>query len=682
MTAIALKGHRSGTQNIPASPNATITIPGPTAAGDTVIVAMTTDVNGDAATFPTGWTIDYDAPVGTGQRILAHRTLVAGDSWIGTTPGTIAITWPINGEIWSEAVLVLDGTVYSGVGTIGTFTTRVTSQTSTAVPSSDTTHSPLVFFHEKSTSQTSQTVTGATVLVTQMPVTGYAGSIVVATYDIATAGTVTVTALSSNAANSNGGGVQYTMTPVATVVPPTAAFTDTTALLVASFTDGSTAHTPYTVASWAWTFGDGGTSTSQNPTHTYASAGTYTVALTVTDSNGTASSPVSHTVTVTAHVAPAASFSDVATSTSVAFTDTSTFYDSATLSSQTWDFGDNSGAVTTSNPTHRYMRAGTYTVTHSVTDSLGATGSTSSSITVVGITADYWDGTAWHALKLTEWNGTTEVIPTRMDIALNVGQTWTQMKANGLTLYGAHRGGSLDYVEMTAHAYRAAAMLWPDHFLEISVQADADGVWWCQHDAYFDRMVLQVPAGTTLPVASAHAATIATYQQSPYQTNTPAATLEPVAKLTDVLAQFGGKRVIFIERKGGGTPGQILDLMDANGGPDWFVWKQDWNNGLQASGDARVSTSGSNIPGGKYDTWGYFFAGADMTTFNTYQASATFVGLDYNLSDADLATSVATAGASRIIGHILPTAAAASRMLATGMRGLMVSGLREVNPRS
>jgi PKD repeat protein len=38
--------------------------------------------------------------------------------------------------------------------------------------------------------------------------------------------------------------------------------------------------------SYAWTFGDGGTSTEQNPSHTYSDAGTYTVSLTVTNACG------------------------------------------------------------------------------------------------------------------------------------------------------------------------------------------------------------------------------------------------------------------------------------------------------------------------------------------------------------------------------------------------------------
>ena len=55
------------------------------------------------------------------------------------------------------------------------------------------------------------------------------------------------------------------------------------------------------IQSWAWTFGDGGTSTLQNPTHTYAANGTYNVTLTITDISGCATT-YSHAVTINAPI--------------------------------------------------------------------------------------------------------------------------------------------------------------------------------------------------------------------------------------------------------------------------------------------------------------------------------------------------------------------------------------------
>jgi len=93
----------------------------------------------------------------------------------------------------------------------------------------------------------------------------------------------------SSAINHIGGGG-------GTNVPPVANFSFTTNALVASFTDTST-DSDGTIASRAWTFGDGGTSTAASPSHTYAAAGTYSVSLTVTD-NGGATNTKTSSVTV------------------------------------------------------------------------------------------------------------------------------------------------------------------------------------------------------------------------------------------------------------------------------------------------------------------------------------------------------------------------------------------------
>ncbi|MEO7324793.1 MAG: PKD domain-containing protein, partial [Dokdonella sp.] len=68
-------------------------------------------------------------------------------------------------------------------------------------------------------------------------------------------------------------------------VAPVANFSFTTNALVASFIDSSS-DSDGSIASRAWTFGDGGTSTATNPSHTYAASGNYSVSLKVTDNGG------------------------------------------------------------------------------------------------------------------------------------------------------------------------------------------------------------------------------------------------------------------------------------------------------------------------------------------------------------------------------------------------------------
>lgn len=66
--------------------------------------------------------------------------------------------------------------------------------------------------------------------------------------------------------------------------------------LFVQFTDQSTG----SPTSWAWEFGDGGTSTEQNPTHTYENPGTYSVTLAVSGSSGSDSLTRTDYITVIA----------------------------------------------------------------------------------------------------------------------------------------------------------------------------------------------------------------------------------------------------------------------------------------------------------------------------------------------------------------------------------------------
>ena len=105
------------------------------------------------------------------------------------------------------------------------------------------------------------------------------------TYQYTSVGTYTVTLTATNVCGSDvDQKVDYIT--VGACVAPVAGFsgspTSGTYPLNVSFSDLSTG----SPASWAWTFGDGGTSTAQNPSYTYTAAGTYTVSLTATNSCG------------------------------------------------------------------------------------------------------------------------------------------------------------------------------------------------------------------------------------------------------------------------------------------------------------------------------------------------------------------------------------------------------------
>ncbi|WP_158603881.1 PKD domain-containing protein [Cryobacterium tepidiphilum] len=78
---------------------------------------------------------------------------------------------------------------------------------------------------------------------------------------------------------------------------PTAAFSATTDGLSTSVNGSGSKDSDGTIASYAWSFGDGATASGATASHTYATAGTYTVRLTVKDNAG-ATGTTTRSVTV------------------------------------------------------------------------------------------------------------------------------------------------------------------------------------------------------------------------------------------------------------------------------------------------------------------------------------------------------------------------------------------------
>ncbi|HII93596.1 MAG TPA: PKD domain-containing protein, partial [Methanosarcina sp.] len=128
---------------------------------------------------------------------------------------------------------------------------------------------------------------------------------------------------------------------------------------------------------WNWNFGDGVTSTKQNPIHTYTTDGTYTVKETITNEIGGDTETKESYITVTSPaealtaVVPVPDFSASVTSGEAPLTVSFTDESSGSPTEWQWNFGDSSDILTEYNPTHTYTKAGTYTVTETVTNEAG-----------------------------------------------------------------------------------------------------------------------------------------------------------------------------------------------------------------------------------------------------------------------------------------------------------------------
>jgi PKD repeat protein len=160
-----------------------------------------------------------------------------------------------------------------------------------------------------------------------------------------------------------------------------------TAFFSATVVDSKGADATNQVASFQWSFGDGGTASGRTATHTFTRVGTVPVTLTITDSLGRVA-VVTQSVTVGQGQLPTATFVTSPASPivgqSINFNASgSTAAPGHVITDYAWDFGDGSfgsGPVLT----HSYATVGGYTVTLQVTDDAGRKSATFQQLITVG----------------------------------------------------------------------------------------------------------------------------------------------------------------------------------------------------------------------------------------------------------------------------------------------------------
>lgn len=212
----------------------------------------------------------------------------------------------------------------------------------------------------------------------------------------------------------------------------------------------------------------------------------------------------------------------------------------------------------------------------------------------------------------------------------------------------AHRGGSVDFPEMSMFAYTQSVLL-GYNALEISLARSSDGVIYGLHDETLLRTSGVDIRPETLTWAE-------TQQYTTFG--------KPFMTFLELLNAYPN-HVLFVDPKHITRIyfQDVLDMMDSYGGPSRYVAKyfgvnRAWSNDAKARG---------------YMTWGYFYE-HNSADFGNYEAQWDILGMDYN---APQATWDALKTYNKpIIGHICPNKTAMTTALSKGAVGLMISGAK------
>jgi gliding motility-associated-like protein len=193
------------------------------------------------------------------------------------------------------------------------------------------------------------------------------------TYTATTIDSIYTIQLLITAANGCQDSISHTVTvhanPVALFVPSEDTVCANTSI---TFLNSSTGASTY-----AWTFGDAGSSTATSPSHLYTTPGNYTSQLIASSAFGCKDTLQQLIVVDTV---PTAAFTNTTECFGFAtqFTNTSI----GSITSWSWNFGDGSALATAANPLHSYPANGTYNATLTVTNVFGCTSTVTHAVIV------------------------------------------------------------------------------------------------------------------------------------------------------------------------------------------------------------------------------------------------------------------------------------------------------------
>lgn len=263
-----------------------------------------------------------------------------------------------------------------------------------------------------------------------------------------------------------------------------------------------------------------------------------------------------------------------------------------------------------------------------------------------------WDGTTESCVWTGYWDGNTEFSSSVG--AMPTGFSSAQHMIDSAPFYIAHRGGSVDWPEMslrgmTESVSRGAGAL------EVSLSRTSDGVWFGLHDETFDRTagLTGTPKPETL-----------TWSQVRGINNGG----DRYYTLEELVSPWADSHVFFIDPKyNHQRTAELFGKLDALTSPERVV--------IKFFGDNWRLADAARAAG--YKSWGYFYPGDfDSGMYAANKNAWDYLGLPYNAASSYWAT-MASEG-KPMIAHIAPTLSAANQGLAQGAAGVMVSGIRSV----
>jgi glycerophosphoryl diester phosphodiesterase len=222
--------------------------------------------------------------------------------------------------------------------------------------------------------------------------------------------------------------------------------------------------------------------------------------------------------------------------------------------------------------------------------------------------------------------------------------------------YIAHRGSGDNWTEHTEQAYSQSVAAGVKA-IEVSVNSTADGVLVCHHDTNLRRLT-----GHDLDIAAVPYSALEPLRNDARRWLGPAAPLQPIALLEDVLDAFAGTHVIFIEDKQTTNARALLRVMDRYpNSREHFVWKQD-----------AIDEKPAAVVEHGYRSWAYF----DENSIDQVEELAPdfdYLGITHLASDDTVRRIVALG--KPVICWAVHTRAMRDRMLGLGVTGMMCSNI-------